>query len=301
MSVRSILQNLRAMAVHAGLAMLLLGATLPSLAATFENEHLEIRDVNGRMPAEQFEVLARKVETTLQQLLEFWSTDPMAARLGKIVVELDDSDTKANYSFFFFRQEQGRRVRVVRVAGGGERPHHLARKLTSALFPNADKLIRNMMGEPAEVRFGNFQSFPMCGYSTDYWVAALVQMGTYIPLSRLGADHGDWGMVIVNNVPKVQDRAKQHASYIEAGSLGDYLIRQYGVDRMKRFQQLSRTTPRPWQEVFGLGLDQLEAQWLAAVKARAAEHRDETAALVGWLRADPDSACLVAQQHQGAR
>ncbi len=103
--------------------------------ATFETERLVIRDITGNISSETFQRLVNKADSTLTKVLEFWSTEPRIKQFGKIIVEFDESEAKADYSFFFFRKEKGQRVRVVRVAGGGEHPHHLAHKLTSAVFP----------------------------------------------------------------------------------------------------------------------------------------------------------------------
>ncbi len=270
---------------------------IPATGATFETERLIIRDITGKMSTETFERFSRKVDSTFTEVLKFWSAEPRIKELGKIIVEFDNSDPKANYSFFFFRKENGQRVRVVRVSGGDEEnPHHLAHKLTSAVFPNSDKLIRNMMGEASEMRFGNPLSFPMCGFDNDCWVIALSQAGFYIPLTKIGPDHSDWGMEIENNVvPKVKDRVKQHASYVEAGSFGEFLINTYGIEKMKQFNLLSRNKPRPWKEVFGLSLEQLEAKWLEVVRLRSRAKEEEIATLVKLLKDNPNTECSSAQ------
>ncbi len=272
---------------------------IPATGATFETERLIIRDITGKMSTETFERFSRKVDSTFTEVLKFWSAEPRIKELGKIIVEFDNSDPKANYSFFFFRKENGQRVRVVRVSGGDEEnPHHLAHKLTSAVFPNSDKLIRNMMGEASEMRFGNPLSFPMCGFDKDCWVMALLQAGSYIPLTKIGPDHSDWGMEITmiqnNAVPKCLDRAKQHASYVEAGSFGEFLINTYGTEKMKQFNQLSRKRPRPWQEVFGIALEQLESKWLETVRLSSCEKEEKISTLVKLLR-NPNTACFSAQ------
>jgi len=108
--------------------------SIPATGAPFENERLIIRDVTGNIPPESFKRLVSKADSTLTKVLQFWSTEPRIKQLGKIVVEFDHSDPNANYSFFFFRQEKGQKVRVVGSLGR-EDPHHLAHKLTSAVFP----------------------------------------------------------------------------------------------------------------------------------------------------------------------
>lgn len=268
---------------------------IPGTGETIETEHLIIRDITANMPSEMFDKLVSKVDSTLTEILKFWSSEPRTQELGKIIVEFDRPLPKTNSSIFFWRKEGGRNVRVVRVYGGYEYPHLLAHKLTSAVFPNPDKLIRNMMGEASEMRFGNPLSFPMCGFNKDQWVMALLQSGSYIPLSELGPDHSDWGMEIENNVPKVKNRAKQHASYLEAGSFGEFLINTYGTEKMKQFNRLSRKTSRPWSEVFGSTLEQLEAKWLEAAKIKSRDKEKNISPLVNLLRKDSNTACFAAQ------
>ncbi len=275
------------------LCFVLLG--IPGAGATVETDRLIIRDITGKMSPETFERFGRKVDSTFTEVLKFWSAEPRIKELGKIVVEFDHPLPKANSSIFFWRKDNGRRVRVVRVFGGNEHPCELAHKLTHAVFPSPDKLIRNMMGEASEMRFGNPLSFPMCGFDKDEWVMALLQVGSYISLTKIGPNHGDWGMEIDNNAPKIKDRAKQHASYLEAGSFGDFLITTYGTEKMKTFARLSRNVPRPWQEVFGVALDPLEAKWHEAVRSRFRENEGKISTLVKLLRKNPNAACFSAQ------
>jgi hypothetical protein len=269
--------------------------TIQAKGATFENERLVIRDVSGNISSATFEKLVRTTDSTLTNVVQFWSTEPRIKQFGKIIVEFDHSDPKASHSFFFFRKENNQRVRVVRVTGGGEYPHHLAHKLTSAVFPNPDKLIRNMMGEGSETRFGNPLSFPMCGFENDSWVMALSQTGSYISLGKIGKDHSDWGMEIHNDAPVVKDRPKQHASYVEAGSFGEFLINTYGIEKMRHFNQLSMNKSRPWQEVFGATLEALETKWLESIRSGSREKEQKISILVKLLKNNPNTACYSAQ------
>lgn len=276
-------------------ALFLAFMVVPLVRAEVETPDLIIRDATGGLPAETFEKLARKVERTFGEVLRFWSARPKTEEWGKIIVEFEKPLPNAFSSVFLWGKDQGRRVRIVKVYGGGENPHLLAHKLTSALFPNRDKLIRNMMGEASEVRFGNPASFPACCFTTDEWVMALLQTHAYAPLAKIGPEHGDWGMEMQNSVPRVRDRARQHACYAEAGSFGGYLVETYGVDKMKLFNRLSTTTPRPWQEAFGSPLEKLESDWLEAVKAKTRGAENRVAVLVKLLQKDPVKACDAAQ------
>jgi hypothetical protein len=266
------------------------------IGATVETERLIIRDITGNMPPEKFEKLVSRVDSTLTEVLKFWSAEPRTKELGKIIVEFDHPlQKKVAASFFFYRQENGQKVRVVRVFGGNEYPHQLAHKLTSALFPNPDILIRNMMGEASEMRFGNPLSFPMCGFNKDEWVMALLEVGSYIPLAEMGPEQSDWGKEIVDNVPKAKDRLKQHTCYLEAGSFGEFLIDTYGTEKMKQFYRLSRIKSRPWEEVFGTALEQLEAKWLEAIKLRSRDKMGNISTLIKLWRKNPNIACFSAQ------
>lgn len=271
---------------------------VPEICAAMEIEtkYLIIRETTGDLPQERFDKLASKVDSTMTEVLKFWSADPKIEELGKIVVEYNRPLQKdVTSSFFFYRKENNKLIRVVRVFGGNEYPHQLAHKLTTALFPNPDILIRNMMGEASEMRFGNPLSFPMCGFDKNEWIMALLQAGSYIPLAEIGPDQSDWGKEIVANVPKAKDRVKQHTCYLEAGSFGEFLIDTYGPNKMKQFYRLSKNKPRPWKEVFGTTLEQLEAKWLENIKLKSHEKMENISKLVKLWRINPHMACFSAQ------
>jgi hypothetical protein len=284
-----------------GIALSLAMIAVPGIRADVETPYLIIRDVTGSMPAETFENLVKKVERTFAEILKFWSAGPRIEEWGKIIVEFEKPLPNAFSSVFLWGKEKGKRARIVKVYGGGESPHQLAHKLTSAVFPNSDKLVRNMMGEASEVRFGNPISFPMCGYTTDDWVLAQLQIRSYIPLAKLGPDHGDWGMEMQDGVPRIRDRAKQHTCYAEAGSFGGFLMETYGVDKMKLFNRLSSTKPRPWEATFGRSLEKLESDWLEAVKSKRPGRESQTAILVKLLQKNPVKACDAAQDMGGKK
>ncbi len=267
-------------------------------ATAIETDKLVIRDSGGHISPEHFKNIADKVEATFQNVIKFWSTDARVGRFGKIVVDLDNnSGPRGSYSFFLFRNEDGRRVRFVKVYGSLEQPQELAHKLTSAAFPNSDKLIRNMMGEVSERRFGNIQSFPECGFDTDYWVDAFLQVGQFVSLTKAGPRHEDWGMAVRNNRPVVNDRALQQALYAEAGSFAEFLIGKYGVDKMKQFNRRSVDTPRPWEQVYGVSLPQLQDDWLNQLKSKStATDKGVVSSLARLLSDNPDTACAEARK-----
>jgi hypothetical protein len=172
----------------------------------------------------------------------------------------------------------------------------LAHKLTSAVFPQKDKLIRNMMGIVTEAQVGNPLTFPMCGLTSAAWVLALRETGGFIPLGELGPDHASWGMEDAGGGKlSVHDEERQHAAYAEAGSFATYVVETYGVGKLKQVQRRSQDAERPFKEVFGADLAELEARWLAWVKAGRASDED-VARAVKLLEKDPADACAEAQK-----
>ena len=83
---------------------------------------------------------------------------------------------------------------------------------------------------------------------------ALKRTGSYIPIKELKEEHEDWGMSFKGKMPVVTDRKRQHASYIEAGSFGQFLLKKYGTEKMKAFYRRSMRQKRPWQDIFGVDL-----------------------------------------------
>lgn len=198
-------------------------------------------------------------------------------------------------SAFFWKKEGWRRARVVRVWGANKEPQLMVHKLTHAVFPNPDKLIRNMMGIPMEAQFGNYLSFPMCGFSNDAWVLALRQVNMYIPLSELGPDHKQWGMSTREGLPITLNLSRQQASYAEAGSFGTYLLNTYGIEKVKAFAELSFQRMRPWEGVFGVTLDELEDNWIKTLKAKQKDEKENVLILKKLLEHSPYQARFNAQ------
>jgi hypothetical protein len=269
---------------------------IPETGATVETERLIFRDITGNMPQERFEKLVSRVDSTLTEVIEFWSAEPGIKEIGKIIVEFD-RPLRGNVpaSFVVYRKESGKEVRVVKVFGGNEYPHQLAHKLTSAVFRHPDMLVRNMMGEASEMRFGNPLSFPACGFNKDEWVMALLQTGSFVPIAKMGTEQSDWGKEIVDEIPTVKERVKQHTYYLEAGSFGEFLINTYGIEKMKQFYRLSRNKSRPWKEVFGTDLEQLEAKWLEAIKIGSRDKMGNVSTLTKLWNKNPVNACYSAQ------
>jgi hypothetical protein len=150
-----------------------------------------------------------------------------------------------------------------------------------------------MMGIPMEIRFGNGRSRPMCGFSIDAWVLALRETNGYVPLARLGPGHESWGMSARSGMPYTTNQALRQASYAEAGSFGDYLLRTYGAAKVKAIFSRSR---RAWQEVFGLPLDELEKNWIAALQRK---EEKSMPLLVKLLKQNPGTACAQAERQAG--
>ena len=173
----------------------------------------------------------------------------------------------------------------------------MAHKLTSAVFPQKDKLIRNMMGILTEAQVGNPLTFPMCGFGSDEWVLALLKTKSYIPLNELGPDHESWGMKDAGGGKlSILDKAKQHKAYAETGSFGNYLFKTYGINKIKRLQRLSQEKDRPWQDVFGISLQELEANWLKHLRTNGETSEENVSIVLKLFERNPGTACSEAQK-----
>lgn len=292
----------RVIAVSILVAGLLTAGVSQASSASIETQHLSVSDATGSIGDEKLKGLADQAQAMLERVLAFWSADSGADRFGKIRV-IFDVPRRGNSSCVFYWDGRGsERVRIVRVFGFDGAPHMLAHKLTSAVFPQKDKLIRNMMGILAEVQLGNPLTFPRCGFGSDDWVLAFVTAGSYIPLSELGPDHESWGMTDAGGGKlMVLDRARQHRAYAEAGSFGSSLFQVYGIEKIVQLHRRSQEKQRPWQEVFGVGLQELEANWLMALKAREKGREAEVAVVSRLIGGDPRSACMEAQRLTSGR
>jgi hypothetical protein len=156
---------------------------IPFTSRALETEDFTVRDLTGQLSNDRIHKLTAGAEEELKKVLDFWAIDSGVNRLGKIRLEFEKPRAGTNGTVFLMVKEGNAKVRVVRVFGVTEEPQMVA-----------DKLIRNMMGIPMEVRFGNPLTFPMCRYSHDEWVTVFRRENSYIPLSKLGPDHEEWGM-----------------------------------------------------------------------------------------------------------
>ena len=267
--------------MHRFLLLLLLLVPVQGLAfeQTIETNHLVVVAASGgQLSEEQFRQLAARAEELTEQLLAFWSAESRIEQLGKIRVKFEPPNSVYYGAQAFW--EQGGKNRTVIVFGTRRGPQELAHKLTHAIFPSSDKLVRNMMGIPSEARFGTMDSFPMCGLDMDDWVLALRDAGAYRPLSELTPDNEAWGQTMGRyGLLIVTNERRQHISYAEAGSFGAYLLRTYGIPRVKRFYRVTNDSRRrPWAEVFGHPLDELEKDWMAQLESARADRSSGIAA-----------------------
>jgi len=265
--------------------------------AVIETRHLIVSDATGKLSNDQLKSLADQAQAMLERILAFWSADSGIDRFGKIRVVFDAPRRDVYSSVFYWEKENGERVRIVRVFSSEGSPQMMAHKLTSAVFPQNDKLIRNMMGILTEAQVGNPSTFPMCGFSSDDWVLALFKTKSYIPLNKLGPDHESWGMKDAGGGKlSILDKAKQHKAYAETGSFGNYLFQTYGIDKIKQFHRLSYEKERPSQDVFGINMQELEANWLQALRANEKTREKNVSIVLKLMERNPGTACAEAQQ-----
>ena len=261
-----------------------------------ETSHLIVRDRTGQLTHEQVREVADRADKALKEILIFWSEDPKINELGKIRVELERPRGRGEFygSVFKWGLEGGNKIRIVYVFGVDREPQGMVHKLTHAIFPNDDKLIRNMMGIPMEVLFGNRLTFPMCGFNNSTWVLALRRLKISIPLAKMGPEHESWGMTTQAGLPTFTNRRIQHIAYAEAGSFGLYLLDAYGVDKIKEFYRLSLQGKRPWKDALGLTLEELEANWVRSLDS-IQERDQDISELMKLFRRSQDRACFDAQ------
>lgn len=288
--------NGRVRAISVFVALLSGIVTPPAWAEAVETKDLIVDDATGTLSIDRLKTMASRVQSTLERVVAFWAADPQTGRFGKIRVILDMPGMGGYSSAFYWEGRDWERRRIVRVFGFERTPEMMAHKLASAVFPQKDKLIRNMMGVLTEARVGNPLTFPMCGLDVDDWVSASVNAKSYLPVAEFGSDHESWGMRFSGGGRvSIFDRKKQHAAYAEAGSFGAYLYRSYGIDRIKRLQRLSQTETRPFRSVFGVSMQELEASWLAALKESEESRRAGVATAAKLLADDPTTACREAR------
>jgi len=284
-------------AVTIVVAGLLIAGSSPAASAVIEPQHLIVSDATGKLSNDQLKSSADQAQAMLGRILAFWSADSGVDRWGKIRVIFDVPRREVYSCVFYWGGKDGGRTRIVQVFKSEGAPQMLAHKLTSAVFPQKDKLIRNLMGILTEAQVGNPLTFPMCGFCSDEWVLALLKTKSSIRLNELGPDHESWGMKDAGGGKLlILDKVKQHKAYAETGSFGNYLFRTYGINKIKRLQRLSQTQERPWQEVFGISLQELEANWLNQLRTTAETRAGNVSILLRLLERNPGTACAEAQK-----
>jgi len=287
----------RVMVVSIFVAGLLITGLSQASSAIIETRHLIVSDATDKLSNDQLKGLADQAQAMLERILAFWSADSGIDRFGKIRVVFDVPRRDVYSSVFYWENKDGKRIRIVRVFSSEGSPQMMAHKLTSAVFPQKDKLIRNMMGILTEAQVGNTLTFPMCGFGSDDWVLAFLKTKSYIPINELGPDHESWGMKDAGGGKlSILDKAKQHKAYAETGSFGNYLFQTYGINKIKQFHRLSAEKERPSQDVFGINMQELEANWLKALRENEKTREKNVSIVSKLLERNPGTACAGAQQ-----
>ncbi len=262
-----------------------------------ETADLVVSNNTRDLSDERLRELSTQAQETLNKILALWSVDSGIERFGKIGIVFDAPRRDVYSSLTTWTKENRKLRRVVHVYGAKGSPQMMAHKLTSAVFPQRDKLIRNVMGIVTEMQIGNSASFPMCGFASDDWVSAFLAAKSYIPLSALGPEHESWGMRDRGGGQlSIVDAARQHKAYAEAGSFGSYLFQVYGANKIRQFNRLSHDKPRPSQDVFGITMEELEANWIAALKASEKAREPNVSLVAKLINRNPSTACAEAQK-----
>jgi hypothetical protein len=222
----------------------------------------------------------------LERVLAFWSAD------AGIAIRKDTGSLMHHVEWSLYQcHGNERRPNGTRCSGlGYERALRIWRTTYKPYLPGQND--SQYYWSPTEEQVGNPLTHPGCGFSSDDWVLVFKRMNSLIPLNELGPDHESWGHKVgADGFPAVFDRARQSKAYAEAGSFGKYLIQTYGINKMKKFHELSRSE-RPWQGIFGMTLQELEANWLKTLQA----DEKTISTLSKLFERSPDRACLEAQK-----
>ena len=287
----------RLIVVSIFVAGLLIAGLSQASSAIIETQHLIVSDATGNLSNAQLKSFADQAQAMLERILALWSADSGIDRFGKIRVVFDVPRRDVYSSVFYWGKKDSERIRIVQVFSSEGSPQMMAHKLTSAVFPQKDKLIRNMMGILTEAQVGNPLTFPMCGFSSDDWVLALLKTKSYIPLNEFGPDHESWGMKDAGGGKlSILDKSKQHKAYAETGSFGNYLFQSYGIKKIKQFHRLSNEKERPSQDVFGINMQELEANWLKALRVNEKTREKNVSIVSKLIERNPGTACAKAQQ-----
>jgi hypothetical protein len=94
----------------------------------------------------------------------------------------------------------------------------------------------------------------------------------------------------------ILDKAKQHKAYAETGSFGNYLFETYGINKIKQLQRLSQQKDRPWRDVFGSSLQELEANWLKHLRTNGKTREENVSIVLKLFERNPGTACAAAQK-----
>jgi len=135
--------------------------SFPAALRAMETDVFVVRDLTGNLSVDRQAALKKDAREKLDNVLGFYNVGPKVDNLGKIRLEFDEPRGGTYSTVFITVKEGNRKVRVVRIFGVDKEPQMVAHKLTHAIFISPDKLVRNMMGIPMEVRFGNPLTFPM--------------------------------------------------------------------------------------------------------------------------------------------
>lgn len=73
----------------------------------------------------------------------------------------------------------------------------------------------------------------------------------------------------------------------------------YGINKIKRLQRLSLEKNSPWQDMFGLNLQELEANWLEHLMTNGEAREENVSILVKLLKGNPETACSEAEKLAG--
>jgi hypothetical protein len=110
--------------------------------AIIETRHLIVSNASDKLSKDQLKSSANQAQDILERILAFRSADSGIDRFGKIRVVFDVPRRDVYSSVFYWDKKDGKPIRIVRGFSSEGLPQMMAHKLTSAVFPQADRRLR---------------------------------------------------------------------------------------------------------------------------------------------------------------
>lgn len=177
---------------------------------------------------------------------------------GPVTIEIDDSRGPSMALVPAWRGERGTMLfRLPTVRAGRNATTH---EIVHVLAPNANRLLAEGLAVYAHERLGGVSAYPNFGKDLHEAARGIGSVGDIPALERIATPH---------RLENEQLDGKE--AYKVAGSFVRFLFERYGEARFRQLYALTPLVPRSqdagdpgrWQQVYGLSLEKLDAEWRA--------------------------------------